>query len=61
MYIMMQTRVYTGESSSLNDLRVNGVIFLHSVKRVCLGSLNDLLRIIEQEHAEQDQASIHSH
>lgn len=61
MYIMMQTHKHTEEFSSLNNLRVNGVIFLYSVKRVRLCSLNDLLCIVEQEHAEQDQASINSH
>lgn len=60
-YIRKQIHRHTGEFSSLNNLRVNGVIFLYSIKRVCLCSLNDLLCIIEQEHAEQDQASINSY
>lgn len=44
-----------------SDLRVDGVVFLYTVDWVCLCSLDDLLCIIEQEHAEQHQASVDGH
>lgn len=43
------------------DSRVDGVVLLHTIKWLCLRPLNDLLGIIEEEHAEQDQASIDGH
>ena len=44
-----------------DDLRVDGVIFLYAVQRVCLCSPDDLLRVVQEEHAEQDQASVDGH
>lgn len=38
--------------------RVDGVIFLHAVERVRLRPLDNLLCIVEEEHAEQDQAAV---
>ena len=42
-------------------LRVDGVEFLNAVQRVCLCLLDDLLRVVEEEQAEQDQASVDRH
>lgn len=34
---------------------------MHAVERLRLGPLDDLLRVVEQEHAEEDQAAVDGH
>lgn len=51
----------TQTTKNVLNLRVDGVVFLYTIEWVCLCPLDDLLCIIEEEQAEQDQASIDGH
>lgn len=41
-----------------DNLRIDGVISLYAVEWMCLSLLDHLLCVIEEEHAEQHQASV---
>lgn len=40
---------------------IDGVESLHAIHRGGLGALDDFLCVVEQEHAEEHQSSVHSH
>ena len=59
---MNPSEAYIGFTFKIHsDLRVDGVEFLNTVQRVCLCLLDDLLRVVEEEQTEEDQASVDRH